>query len=243
MKKIIFIFILLIAGIINVHALTDEEIEQIDSKNNISMPLMITKDGAKINVYNINDYKLEYQWKEITLDLYNNISTKLDEYNSLVKEANSYSTNNRPDSSDNKAVQNFNDRINKYKQDIADLNNAYLKLFPSYPEEWISADSDNKIYHPTNDFSGKRPYVLYVKVTDNLASKNLYKVAILKIDGDKAEVENQTNDIKNEENIKSNSNNISNPKTIDKNIFATIGLLMGLIIVIIIAFKKLKKIS
>lgn len=251
MKKILklsLFAIIIFFFVSKVSALTDEEIKKLDTDGFIGMPAFITSNGSKVNVYKTSDYNLFYQWKEMSLETYNNLKSKNEEMKKVYDEEVEYSKTNKPDTSDREAVNKYNEKIKEYNEKINEFRNQYYKLLPSFGNDWISVNlSENKVYPPSDVFSGKKPFVLYVKLEDKQNSNIIYDYGVLQLDGDNDEskIEDDSDDIKKDVVTTTKkvieNNNISNPKTADVKItLVMLGILvMGMFV--ILGYKKVKK--
>lgn len=250
MKKILklsLFIIIMFFFVSKVSALTDEEIKKLDTDGFIGMPAFITSNGSKVNVYKTSDYNLFYQWQEMPLETYNNLKSKNEEIKKVYDEEVEYSKTNKPDTSDREAVNKYNEKIKEYNQKIDELCNQYYKLLPSFKNDWISISlPENKVYPPSDVFSGKKPFVLYVKLEDKQNNNIVYNYGILQLDGDSDEnkIENNSEDKK--ENVvittkKTIENNVSNPKTTDVKITL---LIFGMVVsglFIVIGYRNIKR--
>ena len=243
--KIVIIFVILFLFTINkASALTSDEISKLDSDGKISMPLYIYSDGSSITIHDTTDYKLSYQWQEITMDLYNNIINKNNEIEDLYDEAMEYSKNNRPDASDSSAVDEYNKKIKEYNEQLSTLQEEYYSLLPSFKSEWTYVEnSENKVYPPSDLFTGTKPFVLYLKLEDNQDGTTSYDYGVLQLDGnnDNSKVEDQVITDNSEVKKITTTTNEINPKTIDNNIYTITILIIIFSILIILGIVKLKK--
>lgn len=246
-KKLLLLICIMFLVTIKVSALTNDEIEKLDSDNKIAIPTIIRSTGSEISIFKTTDYKLYYQWYEISPDLYNNLNSLYTDMKKTNEEATEYVNNNKPDSSNKDEINKYNDKIKEYQNKISEKLNEYYTLLPSFKDEWLLADSENKVFPPKKFFSDTRPFVLYVKLEDNGDNTISYDYGVLKLEGEKSEnkIDETVEDVdKNEETVTEKTtekNTIANPKTVDTNIYIIIFLIIVLSATIHISIKKVKQ--
>lgn len=191
MKKIFLglIVICLCLTVNNVEAISKDAFEE---HNNISIPYLIYNTGSKITVYDTENYDLYAQWLEISMDQYNAINSKLETYNDKVETRNDYVTKNNPNPDDydsvdayNKAYDEFKIKVDELDANLATLLNEYYELIPNFDDSKWEKLTDDTVYLPEANFTGTKPYILYVKLDDKENSIVDYDFGILEVDGEK----------------------------------------------------------
>ena len=109
--KIILIVILMIILMPNVKAF-DKEL--VDPDANISIPIFISKTGSKINIYDVENYDLYYQWVELSNKQYAEINASQKKCNDMAKTVNDYLDSIVPNRDDYDTVEEYNEKVKEY---------------------------------------------------------------------------------------------------------------------------------
>lgn len=199
MKRREFCFFIFLIGLLligkdyRVEAISKDLIDEYD---NISIPWMIWSDGSTITVYDTDDYVLYGQWKEVSINQYQSIMDQSNICEAIVDEAQEYSNNNKPVRENFETDEKYSEAVNAYNQKIEEYNNEldlcsekYYESIPSFDDSKWEVLKNDTVYLPSESFSGTKPFILYVKLEDKQNQIVDYDFAILELDGEEGNVE------------------------------------------------------
>lgn len=173
MKKFnLFSLLLLFAFAFMIPTVYAHEIET-DPDNIITIPLTAQDEmysGTKVQVDDsYGEYKLYYQYVEMTDEVY-------EQYMAILEEQRNYEKENRPsdDAED--------DVIEAYNKKMAEYENSKQALLPAYVEDdWI-ASSDSTVKLDTTNITEVKHYNLWVKITDTSDANAVYDDLVVSYD-------------------------------------------------------------
>lgn len=173
MKKFnVFSLLLVLAMVFMIPTAYAHEIET-DPDNIITIPLTAQDEmysGTKVQVDDsYGEYKLYYQYVEMTDEVYN-------QYMAILEEQRNYEKENRPsdDAED--------DVIEAYNKKMAEYEDSKQALLPAYVEDdWVvSSDSTTKL--DTSNITEVKHYNLWVKITDTSDENAVYDDLVVNYD-------------------------------------------------------------
>ncbi len=173
MKKFnLFSLLLVFAFAFMIPTVYAHEIET-DPDNIITIPLTAQDEmysGTKVQVDDsYGEYKLYYQYVEMTDEVY-------EQYMAILEEQRNYEKENRPsdDAED--------DVIEAYNKKMAEYENSKQALLPAYVEDdWI-ASSDSTVKLDTTNITEVKHYNLWVKITDTSDANAVYDDLVVSYD-------------------------------------------------------------
>ena len=173
MKKFnLFSLLLVFAFAFMIPTVYAHEIET-DPDNIITIPLTAQDEmysGTKVQVDDsYGEYKLYYQYVEMTDEVY-------EQYMAILEEQRNYEKENRPsdDAED--------DVIEAYNKKMAEYENSKQALLPAYVEDdWI-ASSDSTVKLDTTNVTEVKHYNLWVKITDTSDANAVYDDLVVSYD-------------------------------------------------------------
>ena len=209
--SIIIILIIMAFGNVYAHSV------DLDPDSLVTLPMMIVNGNGTVSVKSsVTDYKLYYQWVDITTSTY----TEISEINSKVKTYNTTTTeelNNKKDvytqlkeiydnenATDplseattnaynvyNAAVKEYNDLVKEYNEKIEEYKEDIKDLTPTYIESNWKESMDNKVSRDLSGFTGEKSFVLWVKLVTS--GETSYDETIYTLNGNKKTDETNTN--------------------------------------------------
>lgn len=173
MKKFnLFSLLLVFAFAFMIPTVYAHEIET-DPDNIITIPLTAQDEmysGTKVQVDDsYGEYKLYYQYVEMTDEVY-------EQYMAILEEQRNYEKENGPsdDAED--------DVIEAYNKKMAEYENSKQALLPAYVEDdWI-ASSDSTVKLDTTNITEVKHYNLWVKITDTSDANAVYDDLVVSYD-------------------------------------------------------------
>lgn len=244
LKNLLFtlMFICLTFSFYKVEAISEELINEND---NITFPSIIWSTGSKITVYNTENYDLYAQFMEITEEKHIEISDNSDKVKKLVKEANAYISENRPNKDDYETDEEYNDVLNIYSNKVKDYDNQiknlkkeYYDSIPDFDDTKWEKLTDDTVYLPKN--LETKPFVLFIKLDDKQNSIVDYEFGVLKLDNKTNEDDDIPADEPNDNQKEDPELKEPNSNTGDVSIIAVAGTMLICGFVSVVAYKKVR---
>lgn len=260
MKKFFsFLFISILCCFpLSVYAI--ESYNELDPNKNIEFPERIYSDKEnKLTIKNVENYKLYYQYQEISDEDLAQINANLQQIKDLntdvdaIKEkqavcqtyADDYEESQDPE--DLEKLETCSSELNtmakEYQNAFETLTDALVKLFPNYVEEdWVET-TDDTIAYQTVTTEEEKSYLLWVKLENTDDSRVVYDAELYTFNGTKVD-QNLPEEIKPITTPMSSSSEsqVENPNTSDANVVVLSILGIGTICILVVCGKKFKAI-
>ncbi len=237
-----------------------ESYDELDPNKNIEFPARMYPDQEnKLTIKNVENYKLYYQYQEISDEDLAQINANLQQIKDLntdvdaIKEkqdvCQTYSDDyeESQDPEDLEKLETCSDELNtmveEYENAFEILTDALVKLFPDYVEEDWTETTDDTIAYQTVNPGEEKSYMLWVKLENTDDSSVVYDTELYTFNGIKVNQEfpEEINPVATPMSSSSEEQE-ENPNTADTNVILLSILGIGVVGIFVVCGKKLKAI-